>query len=98
MGTKPIAQAQELSDRITAAEQFVNDTSFSWPIVCDSMENTFHHQFGAWPTRFYVLQDDKLAFKIELDATRMFDTLELRQWVENYAAAAVTVTSTATLG
>ena len=71
-----------MADRIAAARRFKRETGFSWPTACDSMENGFHRQFGAWPTRFYVLEDNELVFKIELDKNRMFNTDELRAWIE----------------
>lgn len=83
MGTVPIAQAKSMADRQAAAIRFKRETEFAWPTACDSMDNSFHRQFGAWPTRFYVLEDNALVFKIELDKNRMFNTDELRAWIEN---------------
>jgi len=82
MGTVAIKQARKLDDRINAAKAFIRDQNFSWPLVCDSMENTFHKSFGAWPTRFYVLQDNKLVFKIELNSDRIYDLQHIRKWLE----------------
>ena len=67
-------QAKVLSDRLAAATQFKHDhgTQFTWDVLADSMENTFHHSFGAWPTRYYILHKGKLAFKIEHTETREF--------------------------
>ena len=83
MGTVPIAQAKSMADRITAARRFRHDTGFTWPTACDAMDDGFYRRFGAWPTRFYVLEDSELVFKIELDRDRLFDTDELRAWIEN---------------
>ena len=40
--------------------------TFTWPVVCDGMANNFLTQFGAWPTRYYIVQDGVLKFKIQL--------------------------------
>ena len=49
----PIRQAKSLEARVSAAKLFKQDhPEFSWDVVCDGMENAFHHSFGAWPTRY----------------------------------------------
>jgi hypothetical protein len=50
-GTKlSLAQATSASERSAAAKQFVDAHAglFSWPVVCDGMDNTFLSEFGAW--------------------------------------------------
>lgn len=61
----PIKQAQSLSDRVAAASKFQKETGFTWPMLADGMDNSFHKTFGAWPTRYYVIHKGKLALKIE---------------------------------
>ena len=49
------------------------------------MENKFLTQFGAWPTRYYIVQDGVLKFKIQLSAEPgRFDVAELRAWLESH--------------
>ena len=53
------------------------------PVVCDGMENQFLATFGAWPTRYYIVQDGVLKFKIQLSTEPgRFDVHELRTWLE----------------
>ena len=56
-----------------------------WPIACDTMAAEFATSFGAWPTRFYVLRRDTLAFKIQPQPGGVFDVAELGAWVEAFA-------------
>jgi hypothetical protein len=49
-------QAATMDERRGAAAQFVASTGFEWPLVCDGMDNEFNRLFGAWPTRFYVVE------------------------------------------
>ena len=47
-----IQQARSLAARMGAATMFKRDhPNFSWDVMCDGMDNAFHHAFGAWPTR-----------------------------------------------
>jgi len=90
MGVEPaINQATSFEDRAAAAKLLVADTGFSWPVVCDGMENGFLSHFGAWPTRYYIVVDGVLAFKIQLSAgaAGRFDVHELHCWLEGHAAS-----------
>ena len=49
------------------------------------MAAEFATSFGAWPTRFYVLRRDTLAFKIQPQPGGVFDVAELGAWVEAFA-------------
>lgn len=96
----PINQARMLVDRAAAASKFVSDTGFSWPVLCDGIDNDFHTKFGAWPTRYYVVQDGKLRYKIEHNSEIRFDINELRTAVADAVAdtATTTVPAIAALG
>ena len=80
-----LTQAKSATERADAAKQFVaaKADTFTWPVVCDGMENQFLTTFGAWPTRYYIVQDGVLKFKIQLSTEPgRFDIRELRAWLE----------------
>mmetsp|Transcript_115218 Transcript_115218/g.161980 ORF Transcript_115218/g.161980 Transcript_115218/m.161980 type:complete len:131 (+) Transcript_115218:563-955(+) len=68
-----LRQARKLDDRLTSAREFIDNTKFTWNVACDGMDNSFNKHFGAWPTRFFVVEDNRLTFKVELDEQWMFN-------------------------
>lgn len=61
-----IRQATALNERLAAANEFIEGTKFSWPVVSDRMDNGFNKLFGAWPTRFYVVEDNRYVTRLTL--------------------------------
>jgi hypothetical protein len=85
VGVEPkLLQATNLPERAAAAKSFVASTKFNWPVACDNMKNEFLEQFGAWPVRFFVLQDNKCIFKSMLDKNYWFDVSELKAWLAEH--------------
>jgi len=52
------------------------------------MSNDFQTTFSAWPFRFYVVANGKLALKAQPDALSFHYNLdEIRQWIEANTAS-----------
>lgn len=60
-----IAQHRSLSDRTRAAEDFRGIFQVPFPVVSDTMQNTFEATFCTWPFRFYVLHRRKVVFQAQ---------------------------------
>jgi len=58
-----ITTPKQIEDRITAAKQLVHDLHWpnDIPIFCDNMNDDFEAKFAGWPTRFWVLHNQKFA-------------------------------------
>jgi len=56
-----IAQHKTLQDRVEAATKFYKENGFALPLYLDTMENSFHTLFGAWPERYFIIDKGKLA-------------------------------------
>lgn len=82
-------QHRNVAERVAAASRFADEHQgqFSWPIACDTMDGDFLQAFGAWPTRFFVIADGKLAFKLQPSPEGRFNPRLLQQWLARRAAA-----------
>jgi len=82
-----IKQHQTLDERIFAAKSFIQNYDFKVPLVVDSIENSFNSIFAAWPERFYIVHDNKLAY-IANPGTNGENTemwhVEVRNWLLSY--------------
>jgi hypothetical protein len=56
-----IPQHQSLADRIKAANDFKTTYAVKVPLVVDSMKDQFVNTFAAWPERYYLIKDRKIA-------------------------------------
>ena len=80
-----VDQPTTLPERLHNARQFKDDFDLQMPMLVDSMENTFHHTYGSWPFRFYIIHDGKLALKAEPgETTFAYDMNELDLWIADY--------------
>lgn len=80
-----VDQPVTLEERLKNARQFKEDFDLQMPMLADSMENLFHLTYGAWPFRFYVIHEGKLALKVEPGGdTFGYDMNELDHWIADY--------------
>ncbi len=56
-----IDQHKSIEDRAQAARKFCQEMSFALPLYVDTMDNEFHNLFGAWPERYYIVHQAKIA-------------------------------------
>jgi len=56
-----IDQHKTLEERKAAATKFREQNGFQLPLYIDTMENSFHKLFGAWPERYYIIHLGKMA-------------------------------------
>jgi thyroxine 5-deiodinase len=71
-----------LEDRCEIARQFVEDTNYMIPMVVDTMDNHFDKNFGVWPVRFFIVQNNHLVFKPQ-PSDFSYDLNEARRWLES---------------
>jgi hypothetical protein len=69
-----VDQPITLEQRLDNARQFKINFNFEMPILVDTMENRFHHIYGSWPFRFYIIYHDEL----------VLDMNELDIWIEEF--------------
>lgn len=76
-----------MDERLQNAREFRQNFHLEIPLLVDGMENTFHHTYGSWPFRFFVIHQGDLVLKAQPDEkTFGYDLDKLDQWIENYAA------------
>jgi len=80
-------QPKTLEERQTIAKRFVRQHGFKLPMVLDSMDNDFMTTFAAWPIRFYVIQNGRLAYKAQPIASQFtYNIDELEDWLTTHTA------------
>lgn len=60
-----VDQPTTIEQRLDNARQCQEKFCFDIPMLVDSMENTFHLTYGAWPFRFYIIHQGQLIVKAE---------------------------------
>jgi len=51
-----------IGDRLSIAKRFQEEVSLEVPMYVDGMSNAFEEAYAAWPERFYVLVEDRVAW------------------------------------
>mmetsp|Transcript_1901 Transcript_1901/g.5273 ORF Transcript_1901/g.5273 Transcript_1901/m.5273 type:complete len:227 (-) Transcript_1901:169-849(-) len=57
-----LPQPKTLEKRIEVARGFQQETSLSWPLLVDTIDNHFLHAFAASPERFFIVVDGVIAY------------------------------------
>ena len=57
-----ITTPKTVGDRIETAARFVRETGYPMPVLSDSLEDRFEGHYAAWPTRFYIIHEGRVAF------------------------------------
>jgi len=80
-------QPKTLSERLAIANAFVKQQEVKLPLAVDTMTNSFQQEYAAWPFRFYVIQDGKMALIAQPTAETHYYTLQdLKDWLAEFAA------------
>jgi len=74
-------QPTELEERCQVACEFRENTDYMMPMVVDTMENQFDKHFGAWPVRFFIVQNNVLLYKAQPNSSHSYDVHEIRDWL-----------------
>jgi len=74
-------QPKTIMERISLAKLFVTEMKYQIPVYCDTMENMFNGIFSAWPERYYIFYEGKLAYKA-MPHGENFEFSELKDWLE----------------
>jgi len=74
-------QPTEMEERCQVAREFQEDTKYLMPIVVDTMDNRFDECFGAWPVRFFIVQNNNLVFKAQPNTAHSYNLLEIKEWL-----------------
>lgn len=57
-----VPQHKTLEDRMNAAKLMISERKYRIPLVVDPIENNFEEAFCCWPERFYIVQNNKIAW------------------------------------
>jgi hypothetical protein len=80
-----VDQPTTIEQRLEHARQCKKVLKFENPMLVDNMDNTFHFNYGAWPFRFYIMHQGRLAFKAQPEKNNFcYNIDELNQWIDNY--------------
>lgn len=80
-----IDQPTTLAERLNNAREFRKNFNFQMPMLVDNMENNFHHTYGSWPFRFFVIHDGKLILKAQPDEKVFtYDMNEIDHWIDKF--------------
>jgi len=74
---------KNVSDRITAAQDFVSSTKWALPMVVDTFQDSFMNAYLAHPERFYVIVDGILRFKAQ-PKDAVYPISDLVDWLNEY--------------
>jgi len=79
-------QPKTLEERRAIAQRFVKKHDYQLPLVLDGIDNCFMKTFAAWPIRYYVIRDGKVAFKAQpSDSDFTYCISELGDWLATNA-------------
>jgi hypothetical protein len=88
MTERDVKQHTCLSDRLVAANDFLQDFALSpnMPLLLDGDDNQFNSTYSSWPFRFWVLsrvdeETVKVSFK-PMPKNASYDVNELDSWLE----------------
>lgn len=80
-----VDQPTTLAERLKNAQAFRKNFNFEMPMLVDDMENNFHHTYGSWPFRFFVISNGKLILKAQPDEKIFtYDMNEIDHWIDNF--------------
>ena len=59
-----VHQSKTLIERVEEATHLKKHFQVDWHLLVDSPENgdPFLHNYGAWPTRYFLVKDNKMMF------------------------------------
>lgn len=78
-----IQQHRTIQERLEAAEMLKKKSKCSAPVVVDTMANKTNSAYGAWPERFFIIQEGKLVY-VGGTGPYNYSLPEVRSWLKNY--------------
>lgn len=79
-----VDQPRTLEERLVNARNFRDSFHFEMEMLVDNMNNDFHHTYGAWPFRFFIVNHGILVFKAEPNKDNFaYDFNQIYQWIES---------------
>jgi len=80
-------QTRTVEERVQLAKTFCTETGLAFPVLVDTMANTFMDAFAAWPFRYYVIRAGKVACKPMPHEGNHFgyDVKALGKWLGEHA-------------
>lgn len=80
-----VDQPTTLEQRIENAQQYKKSFNFEIPMLVDNMNNTFHHTYGSWPFRFFVIYEGVLILKAEPNKENFtYNMNEIDNWIQGF--------------
>jgi hypothetical protein len=80
-----VDQPTTLVQRLKNAQEFQKNFNFQMSILVDNMENNFHHTYGSWPFRFFVIHEGKLILKAQPNSENYtYNINEIDDWINNF--------------
>jgi len=64
-------QPQSIAERCKLAQQFVNTRLYRVPMLVDTIDNHFQSAFAAWPFRYFIVKESRIAYKAEPSAVSL---------------------------
>jgi len=79
-------QPKTLEGRLEIARKFRSEMNYTIPMVTDCIENEFNSIFAAWPERYYIFFQGRLAFKA-MPEGESYIWNELEDWIQEYLSS-----------
>jgi hypothetical protein len=51
---------KEINDRIDCSKGLIKEFNLNIPVYCDNMQDEFEKTFASWPTRYFVIKNNKI--------------------------------------
>jgi len=76
-----------LEERLKIVKKFRDETGYHRiPMAVDTMDDHFNSHFFAWPEKYFIIYQQKLAYKAMPCPEGSFDWSELEHWIMAYLA------------
>jgi len=84
-------QPTTLEARVALAKRLTTELDCPARVVVDKMDNEFMNTFAAWPFRYYIVQNGKIALKAQPSMSSYGYTFEkdLREWLNEHTRKAI---------
>ena len=72
-----------LQDRKICAEKMITEHGFEIPVYLDSMDNQFQKNYGCWPFRCIIIDQDNIIQYKSIPKQAEYDFMEIYHYIEN---------------
>jgi hypothetical protein len=73
---------KNINERLACVHKLKQKYNLNIPIYADNMENTFETEFSGWPTRYFVIKNNKF-LKISYPTDAELDIVELFEFLSS---------------